>query len=77
MNRAKNPRSKHESLVARARLWRNIFAAVAAAMAAQLVFMLNSPGALVLTGILIILLLGGLAVAQWRLQRVLRGSVDA
>ena len=77
MNQSNSPRSGHDSLVATARLWRNIFAAAAAAMAAQVVFILGSPGALVATGVVVILLLAGLALTHWRLQRVLRGSVES
>lgn len=65
---------KHGSLAAKARLWRNIFAAATAGMSAQLVFNLERPGVLIASGFIILLLLLGLVLAQRRLRRVLSTS---
>ncbi|MBC7762999.1 MAG: hypothetical protein H7201_14650 [Candidatus Saccharibacteria bacterium] len=77
MNQAEKSQSKHDSSVARARLWRNIFAAAAAAMVAQLVFNLGRPNVLVAMGVIILLLVGGLVLTQLRLRRTLAGSGDS
>ena len=77
MTEAENSQREPDPSAARARLWRNIFAAAAAAMIAQLVFNLGRPGALFVSGIVILVLLAGLVVTQLQLQRILRRSVGS
>lgn len=77
MNHTEKARSKRDSSVAKARLWRNIFAATAAAMTAQLVFILDRPSVLVVTGVIILLLVVGLVLTQSRLRRILADSVES
>lgn len=70
-------RNERDKLLAKARLWRNFFAAASAAVAVQVVFMLGSPGALVMTGVLIIPLLIGLALTQRRLKHIQADSAES
>lgn len=78
MNSSENSlRNERDKLLAKARLWRNFFAAASAAVAVQVVFMLGSPGALVMTGVLIIPLLIGLALSQRRLKRIQADSAES
>ncbi len=77
MNHTENARTKHDSSVAKARLWRNIFAATAAAMTARLVFILDRPSVLVVTSVIILLLVVGLVLTQSRLRRILADSVES
>ncbi len=77
MKHTEKARSKHDSPVAKARLWRNIFAATAAAMTVQLVFILDRPSVLVVTSALILLLVVGLVLPQSRLRRILADSVES
>jgi hypothetical protein len=69
----RDSRAHRDALVRKTRLWRNIFAAGAAAMAVQLVFNLGRPGVLIVGGVIVVLLLVAALVAE----RIVRGALES